>query len=595
MAMIRMDGKAFAAALTFLGLALGLWGIRWGLPGPQRLARVMPPGLDAPAFHEELTDSWLKMHRDLGENMMVNPKSFDTFSGVVDTPAGWKTPPKALLNSYRSFYLRSEHEDEQSFLLALSRVRPRQLQFRLHLFTYGALHIYSIGAALALGAAVGLVTLKSSILFYLADPPAMAAMYLTGRLVSVAAFVACALMLLRLGRLCKDAGAGAAAAAIFLMTPAAVVQAHVLKNHMFWSFFALWTVERCVLLLKRGALRDYAAAGTVAGLAVASFLCAWPACLVVGAAGAMRLSGLHEPDGRPCEPLPELKGLLLAGACAGAVFLIVNPYWILDFREAMLEMQALSNFGGLDFAHPWLFLQNALRRSVTDPVLTLMLGGAALALLRGRREPALLLCAAAFLLALASMATVQGVIATRQVRYFMGWVGVGSLLAGCLLRELTALKGAAGRFGAATAAVVLAGLACQGLSYAHNFHLAESDRSNHFLSGEWIEKNVPAGETIGLLRYPQPSNSPFFRYDRYRLKFIEPKLAPALPPERLPRWLALTVPDYDDRPALGSVLPRYELRASFARGRLFPWIALDPSSTTANPLIEIYRLKEKGA
>ena len=27
--------------------------------------------------------------------------------------------------------------------------------------------------------------------------------------------------------------------------------------------------------------------------------------------------------------------------------------------------------------------------------------------------------------------------------------------------------------------------------------------------------------------------------------------------------------------------------------RLLPWITLDPTSTTANPLVEIYRLKER--
>ncbi len=594
MATLKIGRKALVPALVLLGLTLGLWGIGWGLPSHGRLARVLPPGLDGLGFQKELADSWGAMHQELGENLMVNPKSFGTFTGVVEIKSGWKKPPKELLNSYRSFYVRSEHEDEQSILLALSRMKPRQLQFKPHLFTYGALHIYSVGAALALGALSGLVTLKSSILFYLADPAQMAAMYMAGRLLSVAAFVACGLMLLRLGRLSLGSvEAGGLAAAIFLMTPAAVVQAHVLKNHTFWSFFALWTVDRCALVLKRGALKDYAAAGAVAGLTTASFLGAWPACLVVGTAGAMRLAGLHEPNGRPRRPLPELQGLLLAGLCAGTAFLLVSPYWIVDFGEAMREMTVLSGFGALDLAHPWLFVTHALRRSVTDPVLTLMFGGTALALLKGRREPVLLLCALAFLLALASTATVGNVLSTRQARYFLGWIAIGSLLAGRLLVELRALKGPAGRFGTATAAIVLAGLACRGLAYAHNFSLGAGDRSTHSLSGEWIEKNIVEGSVIGLLRYPQPSNSPFFRYDRYRLMFIEPKLAPTLPSAKLPRYLALTIPDYDDRPALAPILAHYDLLASFPRGKLFPWIEIESTSTTANPLIEIYRLKGK--
>lgn len=572
-------------------MALGLWGIRWGLPGPERLARVLPPELNGPAFREELAASWSAMHKDLGENLMLNPKSFQSFQGVVETPAGWKTPPKELVNSFRSFFVRSEHEDEQSILLALSRMKPKKLEFRPHLFTYGALHIYSVGAALVVGAATGLVTLKSSILFYLDDPAKMAAMYLAGRLLTVAFFIGGALMVLRLGRRSLGAEAGFLGAAIYLMTPQAVVQAHVLKNHTFWTVLALWTVERSIRVLETGTLRRYALAGAAAGLTTASFLGAWPACLVVGAAGFLRLIGLHDPKGKPCAPWPELQGLVLSGACAAAAFLITNPYWIVDFKEALLEMKVLSGFGGFDMTHPLLFVRNALRRSVTDPVLTLMFGGAALAVLKGKKDPPLLLCGLAFLIALACMATVVGVVSTRQARYFTGWVALGSLLAGRVLQELRAMKGPAGKLGNATTAIVLAGLLCQGLSYAHNFALGEGEKSTHFRAGEWIEKNVPEGATIGLTRYPQPSNSPFFRWDRYRLRFIESTIASSLSEKLLPPYLALTMPDHDDRPWFGANLGRYELLASFPRGKLFSWVDIDPTSTTANPLIEVYGLK----
>lgn len=588
--------KSLVVALVFLGLFLGLWGIRWGLPGRERLERVLPPGLESPAFHRQLSDSWSAMHVELGENMTINPRAWGGgVPGIVEIPAGWKIPPKELLNSYRSFYLRSEHEDEQSTLLALSGMKPRQLQFNPHLFVYGTPHIYSVGAALALGAVTGLVTLKSSILFYLADPAKMAGMYLAGRLVSVAAFIACGLMLLRLGRRYLGLEAGAVAAAIFLMTPAAVVQAHVLKNHMFWAFFALWTVDRCALVLKRGTLKDYAAAGAVAGLTVAAFLGAWTTCFVVGIAGAMRLSGLHEPNGRPQKTLPELKGLLLAGVCALAAFLLINPYWILDFKVAMLEMAVLKSAAKLSFSNPLLFIQNGLRLSATDSIVTLMFGGVALALLKGRREPVLLLCAIVFLSALASTMMFSSVLSARSVRYFLGWLGVGSLLAGRLLQELRTLKGPAGKFATVSSVIVLIGLLCQGMTYSHNYSLGEGVKSTHFKSGEWIDKNVPAGSTIGLLRYPQPSNSPFFRYDRYRLMFIDRVVASTLPFERLPRYLALTLPDYDDRPALAPIMGQYERLAVFARESLFPWVTVDPTATTANPVIEIYRLKERGS
>ncbi len=590
MANVQIEKRA-ASGLIALGLLLGLWGIRWGLPSRERAARVLPPGLASSAdFRKDLADNWSKLHAELGENLMVNPKSFGTFSGVVDVRGGWKTPPLELMNSARSFFVRSGHEDEQSILLALSRMKPRELNFRPHLFTYGALHIYSVGAALAAGAAVGLVPLKSGILFYLEDPSRMAALYMAGRLLTVAAYVLGALLLLRLGRR-VGFEAGVLGAAIFLMTPAAVVQAHVLKNHTFWTVFALWTLSRCLRVLETGRRRDYAAAGVAAGLATASFLGAWPACFVVAAAGAMRLLGWHESEGKPCRPGPELANLAFAGAWAAAAFFLVSPYWLIDRHEALAEMRVLSGFGGLDVSHIGLFVANALRRGVTDPVLVLMFGGTALALAKGRRDPALLLCAFAFLIGLAAMSTVGGVISTRQVRYFTGWVAVGCLLAGRLIREFRALKGPAGRLATAAAGVFLAGLFAQGLAYAGNFAAAAGPRSNHVQAGDWIDANIPAGDTLGLLRYPQPSNSPFFRWDRLNLRFLDPKTSPSLPEKAWPRWLALTIPDYDDRPALAKVLAGYDLVAAFPRSCGVPWVEIDPTSTTANPLVEIYRKK----
>ena len=94
------------------------------------------------------------------------------------------------------------------------------------------------------------------------------------------------------------------------------------------------------------------------------------------------------------------------------------------------------------------------------------------------------------------------------------------------------------------------------------------------------------------MRLPQPSNAPFFRYDRYDMVFIDPNIFGDLPVSELPEYLALTMPDFDDRPGAQPNLSRYELLKSFARGKLFPWIEIDPTATTANPLIEIYRLRK---
>ncbi|MEK7742759.1 MAG: hypothetical protein AAB578_00075, partial [Elusimicrobiota bacterium] len=134
------------AALVALTLFFGLWGIRWSLPSKERVALILPPGLDTPAFHHELQESWARMHAALGENLMTASQELTNFQGLQRTEAGWKTPPDLLLNPVRSFYLRTGHDDEQTFLLLFGKMRPRSLDFRPRMYLYGGGYLYPLGA-----------------------------------------------------------------------------------------------------------------------------------------------------------------------------------------------------------------------------------------------------------------------------------------------------------------------------------------------------------------------------------------------------------------------------------------------------------------
>jgi hypothetical protein len=580
-------GRLRPALLAGLGLALGLWGIRWGLPSRARLEKVLPPGARTPHYQEHLMASWSSLHESFGSDIMVSTESWAApFSGVQRVMPGWTEPPALLLNSARSFYLRSAHEDEQSFLIVLSRMRPWRLELNPHLFTYGGAYIYSLGAALAAGAVLRLASLHTSMAPYLADPGQMASLYFVGRLYSVACFIGCGLLLLRLGRRHLGADAGFYAALLFLFSPDAVVQAHVMKNHMLWSLLLLWTLERSLALLADGGLAAYAAAGAASGLTVGAFLAAWPACLVVGFAGFLRAVFRRETVASV------VKGLAAAGAASAAAFFAANPYFILDFSSARAEMKVLGGWSAFNIGHPIVFASRVLPSAATWPVLALILAGAAWALIRGRREPALWLCAFAFAAGLAMMSTIADVVDVSQARYFLGFLAVGLLLAGRAAADLLASGSKLRPAAAAALALTLSWEALAGATYAHNFAADAGDSSTHARAGAWIETNVPAGSAIGLLRLPQPSNAPYFRYDRYELRMIEsPRLFASLPAGDLPPYVAVTSPDYDDRPAMEPNLSRYELAADFPRARLAPFLAIEPTATTADPQIDIYRLK----
>jgi len=577
----------WTAAIAALSLAIGLFGLRWGLPSRARLERVLAPGLDTPESHARLIEAWSKLQESFGPDIMTSTVAWTPpYRGVQRVAPGWTQPPPLLQNSVRAFYIRTAHEDEQSFLIVLSRMRPWRLELNPHLYTYGGGYIYSLGAWLALGAVLHLTTLHTSLAPYMADPASMASLYYFGRLFTLAAFVGCALMLLRIGRRHLDERTGVLAALFFLFSPGAIVQAHTMKNHMLWALLVLWTLDLSLGLLGAAGLGAYAAAGAVSGLAVGTFLAAWPACLFVAAAAVLRVAVLRK------RALAELKGLVVAGAASAAAFFAVNPYWILDWRNVRAEMAVLTGWSTFSAAQPLLFLEHAFPLAVTWPLFALIAAGLVWALARARKEPALCLCALAFLAGLAMMMTVGNVISVGQTRYFVGFLAVGQLLAGRAAAELLGSRPSRRPWAVAAVVLVLGQLALAGMAYAYNFHADATPRSTHWKSGAWIEEHVPPGATIGMLRLPQPSNAPYFHYDRYDLRFIESAAYfSALPPAELPAYVAVTSPDYDDRPAMEPNLSRYELAARFDRARLVPWISIDPTSTTADPLIEIYRLK----
>src|ERR1051326_7490778 len=146
-------------ALISIGIACGLCGINWGLPTKARVALL---GADLDAIRAQIQNN-TKME---GSVVIAEPEK-----DRID-----------LARAYRRYFLYSNHPDEMLTLMSLSKMHPSKLDFHPHLFQYGGLFVYPLGALIFVGGKLGLVKLTSDLTFYLQNPEAFGRLYVVGRL-----------------------------------------------------------------------------------------------------------------------------------------------------------------------------------------------------------------------------------------------------------------------------------------------------------------------------------------------------------------------------------------------------------------------------
>lgn len=560
-------------ALVLACALLSLWGIHWCLPEKARIRRVLPPNLDNPEFHRAMETSWRSLHASLGKDILLNPESFSMgFDKMAVVEAGWKTPPPVLMNSSRSFHLRSGHEDEPDILVALSRIKPHRLELNPRIYFYGGAYLYPLGAWIAALSLATPAVLVPGIGFYLEHPDKIAWIYLLGRLFSAAIYGVGVWLLYCTGKKLFNEKAGVLAAALFAVSPGIVLQAHYMKPHLLGSVFMLASFYFCARLLETGNPKNGAWAGAMVGLAAGAVIHLWSGLLVVALTLALRIRKGNRLRS-------EWRWVAGAALAAWAAFLAANPYWLSESAIAWKATGEVGRFAGKDISRTLRFAFYGLPHGLTWPVFFCVLAG--LFNSRNLKEPVRLLALFSFIGLMLTTWIFPTVDKFDSLRYF-GGIGLGFLLAGASLAEWTPRWRRA-----AAVALIYAAIFSAVLDY--NLYLDSNGRSTKHAAGDWIEQNLPPGSELGFLRLPQPSNSPYFRWNKYRLKFIESKvLAQWSDVRALPEYLILTCPTYDDRPAIKTVLTRHYRRIKAFKPYSLLWIVPPIGESYGNPLVEIY-------
>lgn len=566
-----------------LALAFGGWGMGWQLPSKDRLERVFPPGLDSPDFRQRLHSSWGALRARMGPASLLSPDAYSQgFDRMVSVPAGWEDPPDALLNTIRSQYLRSGSWDEPNILHGLSQIKPHKLKINPGVYWYGAGYLYALGLWIAAGAAVTPAQLVPSLPFYLEDPSRMAWLYLLGRSFSVLVWVLGAVLLYGIGRRHFGERAGLWAALFFATAPGLLIQAHVMKPHLMAAVLLLLGFGFCLRALETDDSLHYLSAGAAFGWAAGCAVNQAVGCLLIPMTALLRLRRGGGDWKR------ETKHICWAAAAAILFFLAANPFFILEPVLSYRGMRAVSALLDVSAGKVLQFVTLVMPAALTVPVCAWIAAG--LVSRTCWREDRSLLAAAGLVLLIAYSATFQSVEPLVGFKYFAG-TAIAFLLVGRridgLLQQGTIVR---------RATIVLAGLSLgyavlSSAMYGLNYHRDSTSDSTHHRAGRWLESEIPPGSEIGFLRAPQPLNMPFFRLDKYRLRFIDDKAFPSLTPRELPEYLVLAFPGYDDLPvARGQIAAHYRLAADFPAASL-AWMKPPRGKFLANPPLQIYRKK----
>ena len=517
-------GPAALSSALALGLAAGLMGITWGLPGAQRW-RAFPEAMRSdPDSARRLKESWQRLYEGIEKTHreVKGEEPVTRVQGVEEIRPGWAWPPDKLVNSYRSLLVRSENPDEQKLFVMLSRMRPWRLEFQPLYLHYGGAFIYPLGVFLGAAKSLGAATLVPDLAHYLLHPEDMARLYLLGRLFVLLFQLGALWVLYDLGRRLSGPLTGFCAASFYTLCPFFVGQSHTGKPHPYSAFWVLAAVRGLLLAWEEGTRGRYVFAGLFLGMAAganSSFT-----CLAFLPALVWLLRRKEQPGG--------WRHALLAMAAAGGVYVLSNPYVFIATRDYLWETTVYPG-GVKDFGGNLSSLLGRWSWAGMGPGLYLLsAAGLVAALLRSdpRRRLLALCLACGFGVLWLFLARFWGFLDAAGLRFFMPFYALACLLAAdgvCALKNRW-LK-------AAVLVLVFADCGLRSWVYLRNFQLDAGPRSTREQAADWIDANIPAGASVGLPRYPQPAHTPPFRYDRYHLVIFEnPEL---LRPAQMPDYL----------------------------------------------------------
>ncbi len=270
----RRDITAILLLLT-LGCAVFLPGIDWGLPS--RSADVFLFGDRAPWSGREILERIpARPATPAGADVDANPLAMGNEPLVVNDTDARRAE---IVRRYRLF---TYQPDEMITLMSLARMKPSRGDLDPRLYQYGGLWIYPVGAILAIGGKIGIVTISSDLAWHMDHPENFGRFYVIARLYSAAWGLAGISVIYAIMRLMKaDRVVAFAAAAACALMPAVINAAHEAKPHLAGAALTLLACAVGIRFVQTRRSRWALLAGALCGAAMGMVLSGWTAFVLL--------------------------------------------------------------------------------------------------------------------------------------------------------------------------------------------------------------------------------------------------------------------------------------------------------------------------
>lgn len=488
--------KTLVGILFLFFLFIHLYGINWGVPNSAISSLVFKNT----EIINKLSSVMLTTHQEIKEMMdyygTQYRSDYQPKEKIILKVNDTITTSKELVNSCRSYLIRSSGADEQAVLGALSKMSPARCNLNPHFYEYGGVYLYPMGAFLYLLSKIKILTVTSDMSFYLLHPDEMGKMYIWGRVFgAIGSLISIIVFFLICKKLFKNKRLVYLLTFFYGTSAGFAIWSHYLKPFSYGMLWFLSTLYMLVKFYKEGKEKYLYFASIFSGISFGTLLSygyIYWAVVVFIIFCSKNLKW-------------KVKHFFLTLAIFLGVFCITNPYVLISHKEFWQELHYLKVYWQRDIFLSALstFVFNTLRYGLGTLLWATLLAGFLGSVFykpdKLSRMLLVIILPAFFYFAFTTAEWVHYSI----FLYPLFIISTGLFLARLRYNKILLLF----------FLIVVSYTALYTLSYVKLFGM----RNTRTEAGEWINKNIPYGSSIGLLEAPSPWRTPPFRFLDYKL------------------------------------------------------------------------------